>query len=506
MPASYDPPATPLHDVTFCVVDLETTGTSASSDAITEVGAVKFRGGECLGTFQTLVEPGRSVSPGAARLTGIDDDLVAGAPGLGGVLAAFQEFVGGAVLVGHNLRFDVSFLSAALATAERAGIALVQVDTVALARRLLGDEVPDCRLATLARHLHLPCRPTHRALTDALATADLLHVLIERAAGLGVETLEDLVELPQVARHPLAAKLALTSRLPRAPGVYLLRDARGEPLHVGWARDLRRRVRSFFARPAPGDGRRGVAGVLRAVHRIDHLVCASALEAAVARVRLAQALEPRHDRRLTRWRSYRYVRIADGTGHLSTPRVVRDARADGATYLGPLASTADARAVVAALSQPDAAMPAAPLAGASAPVGGEALWAALRRQGRFDALRGAHLISLRLPDGTPVELARGRLVVPSAGPSPGCGDSGGALDAIARTGGPGPAPDDGPLPRELADEYDVVGSWLERGAGGARLVHVDGVFATAVPWLAGPTTAAASAPLGRAPPLRSAIA
>src|SRR5262245_16444300 len=211
MPDSYDAPATPLHDVTFCVVDLETTGTSASSDAITEVGAVKYRGSECLGTFQTLVEPGRSVSPGAARLTGISDDVVAGAPALGGVLPAFEEFVGGAVLVGHNLRFDVSFLAAALAAAERAGIALVQVDTVALARRLLGDEVPDCRLATLSRHLHLPRPPTHRALADALATADLLHVLIERAAGLGVETLGDLVELPQVARHPLAAKLALTS-------------------------------------------------------------------------------------------------------------------------------------------------------------------------------------------------------------------------------------------------------------------------------------------------------
>ncbi len=497
MPDSYDAPATPLHDVTFCVVDLETTGTSASSDAITEVGAVKFRGGESLGTFQTLVEPGRSVSPGAARLTGISDDVVAGAPSLGGVLAAFEEFVGGAVLVGHNLRFDVSFLSAALAAAERAGIGLVQVDTVALARRLLGDEVPDCRLATLAQHLHLPRRPTHRALADALATADLLHVLLERAAGLGVETLDDLVELPQVARHPLAAKLALTSRLPRAPGVYLLRDARDQPLRVGWACDLRRRVRSFFARPAPGDGRGGVSGVLRAVHRIDHLVCASALEAAVATVRLVNVLEPRHDRRLIRWRSYRYVRLPDSVGRPPAPRVVRDARDDGATYLGPLESTADARAVVAALSQPDAT---------STPAGAQALAAARRRQGRFDALRGARQVRLLLPDGTPIELARGRLVVPLARPPSDGGDPPDALAAIARTAEPGPAPDDGPLPRDLADEYDVVASWLEHGADGARLVHVDGVLATPLPWLAAPVAAVAMAPPGRAPPLHAATA
>ena len=501
MPASYDAPGTPLHDVTFCVVDLETTGTSASSDAITEVGAVKFHGGECIGTFQTLVEPGRSVSPGAARLTGIDDALVAGAPGLGGVLPAFEEFVGGAVLVGHNVRFDVSFLSAALAAAERAGIGLVQIDTVALARRLLGDEVPDCRLATLARHLRLPRRPTHRALADALATADLLHVLIERAAGLGVETLEDLVELPHVARHPLAAKLALTSRLPRAPGVYLLRDARDQPLYVGWARDLRRRVRSFFARPAPGEGRRGVAGVLRAVHRIDHLVCASALEAAVAQVRLAHALEPRHNRRLTRWRSYRYVRVGGGAGRSATPRVVREARDDGATYLGPLDSTADARAVVSALTPPTVA---------ATPAGVGPLGAARRRQGRFDALRCARRVTLCLPDGTPIELARGRFVDPLGRAPSGGDDPPNALAAIVVAAGPGPPPDDGPLARDLADEYDVVGSWLERGADGARLVHVDGVLATPLPWLLAPVPAAATAPtaptapLGRAPPLRSA--
>jgi DNA polymerase-3 subunit epsilon len=482
MPASYDAPATPLHDVTFCVVDLETTGTSASSDAITEVGAVKFRGGECLGTFQTLVEPGRPMSVGAARLTGISDDLVAGAPALGGVLPAFEEFVGGTVLVGHNLRFDVSFLSAALAAAERAGIGLVQVDTVALARRLLGDEVPDCRLATLAEHLHLPRQPTHRALSDALATADLLHVLIERAAGLGVETLDDLVELPGLARHPLVAKLALTTRLPRAPGVYLLRDARDQPLHVGWARDLRRRVRSFFARPAPGAGRRGVAGVLRAVHRIDHLVCASALEAAVAQVRIAHALEPRHNRRLTRWRSYRYVRVGAGA------RVARDARDDGATYIGPLDSTTEAHAVVAALSAP--------------PDRTGALEAALRRQGRADALRGARRVALRLPDGTPIELAGGRLAGPHAPPPPPEAE----LAAIAWGEGPGPPPDDGPLARELFDEYELVATWLERGADGARLVHVDGVLATSLPRLAAPVAAAVTAPPGRAPPLRPALA
>src|SRR4029450_7745566 len=89
---SYDDPTTPLHQVTFCVVDLETTGASSATCAITEVGAAKFRGGECLGTFQTLVDSGVPVSPVAARITGITDEMISGAPPLPGVLAALGEF------------------------------------------------------------------------------------------------------------------------------------------------------------------------------------------------------------------------------------------------------------------------------------------------------------------------------------------------------------------------------------------------------------------------------
>ncbi|HEX6420003.1 MAG TPA: exonuclease domain-containing protein, partial [Acidimicrobiales bacterium] len=178
---SFDGLDTPLHAVTFCVLDLETTGGSPGDCAITEIGAARYRGGERLGTFQTLVDPGAPIAPAITALTGITDALVRAAPPLGAVLPALLEFVGGAVLVGHNLRFDVSFLDVALTADERGAVGLHRVDTVALARRLVADEVPDCRLGTLADHLRLGHRPTHRALDDALATADLLHALLERA-------------------------------------------------------------------------------------------------------------------------------------------------------------------------------------------------------------------------------------------------------------------------------------------------------------------------------------
>src|SRR5262245_22498089 len=212
---------TPLHDVTFVVVDLETTGGSPGSCAITEIGAVKYRGGECLGEFQTLVNPGMPIPPTITFLTGITEAMVLPAPPVSEVLPQFLEFVGtadsGTVIGGHNVRFDVAFLDAALGSHGYPRLAHRRVDTVALARRLVRDEVPNLRLATLARHFRTRAEPVHRALADAQATVEVLHGLLERAATFGVLGLDDLLMLPKMRAHPSSGKLALTARLPRKP-------------------------------------------------------------------------------------------------------------------------------------------------------------------------------------------------------------------------------------------------------------------------------------------------
>jgi DNA polymerase-3 subunit epsilon len=108
-----DDAAVSLADTTFVVVDLETTGGSASTDRITEIGAVKVRGGEVLGEFATLVDPATPIPAFIAVLTGITDHMGAGAPDEAEAVPAFLEFAAGAVLVAHNARFDVGFLTAA---------------------------------------------------------------------------------------------------------------------------------------------------------------------------------------------------------------------------------------------------------------------------------------------------------------------------------------------------------------------------------------------------------
>ena len=341
---TFDDLGTPLHQVTFCVIDLETTGGSPADCEITEVGAVKVRGGEVLGSLQTLVNPGAAIPPSITVLTGITEAMVLPAPRIEEVLPSLVEFVGDAVIVGHNVRFDISFLHAALERTGRPRFANAVVDTCALARRLVRDEVPNCRLGTLADRLRLDHRPTHRALDDVLATVDLLHVLLERAAGLGVTGLDDLLGLPKMGGHPQARKLSMTASLPRDPGVYLFRDLSGRVLYVGKAANLRQRVRSYFS----SDDRRKVGNLLREAQRLDHEVCANQLEAAVREVRLIHQHQPRYNRQAKDWTRHRYVKLTLGEAF---PRlsIVRRPRDDGGLYLGPVGSTAAARRVVEAI-------------------------------------------------------------------------------------------------------------------------------------------------------------
>jgi DNA polymerase III subunit epsilon len=340
---SFDDLGTPLHAVTFCVVDLETTGGSPVTCRITEVGALRLRGGECLGTFETLVNPGVPIPPSITYLTGITEAMVLPAPPIEEVLPAFLEFANGAVLVGHNLRFDVAFLDAALIAAGYPRLGHRTVDTCALARRLVRDEVPNCRLGTLATHLRLPHRPTHRAFDDAAATADLFHLLLERAAGLGVMGLDDLVGLPKMGAHPQAGKLKLTVRLPRSTGVYVFRDARGRPLYVGKAANLRARVRSYFS----SDDRRKIGPLLRETAGLDHVVCHHGLEAAVVERRLIRRLAPRYNRQGRRpAATFLKFTLNEPYPRLS---VVRSAAEDGALYLGPLPTPRLARLAAEAI-------------------------------------------------------------------------------------------------------------------------------------------------------------
>jgi len=192
-----------LAELEFAVIDLETTGWSPRAAAITEIGAVRVRGGRRQGEFASLVNPGMPVPPGIEDLTGITDWMLTAAPKLGAVLPGLLEFAAGCVLVAHNAPFDIGFLIAACGDCGLAWPGFPVLDTVMLARHVMDpDEVPDCKLGTLAGFFRARTAPNHRALADARATADVLGWLIRRLAHRGVRTLGQLSAWPDVLTWP----------------------------------------------------------------------------------------------------------------------------------------------------------------------------------------------------------------------------------------------------------------------------------------------------------------
>ena len=337
-----------LCDVTFTVVDLETTGGSPAQGAmITEIGAVKVRGGEVLGEFQTLVNPHSAIPPFIAVLTGISDGMVADAPSIESALPAFLEFAAGTVLVAHNAGFDVGFLKHFAAEQQRPWPRFEVLDTVTLARRVVTrDESPNCKLSSLARLFGSSTTPNHRALADARATVDVLHALMERVGNQGVHTLEELRAFTTKVSPEQRRKRHLATALPEAPGVYLFTDERERVLYVGTSKNLRARVRTYFT---ASETRSRMGELVTLTHEVKGIECATALEAQVREIRLIAQHKPSYNKRSKFPEKVHFIKVTQGPW----PRLslVRRAQGDDADYLGPISSKKVAEQCLAALHE-----------------------------------------------------------------------------------------------------------------------------------------------------------
>jgi len=338
-----------LEDATYVVVDLETTGLRPGQSGICEIGAVRLRGFEADGEFETLVNPGLPIAAGASAVTGLRNEHLRGAPRPPEAVHSFLAFAGDAVLVAHNARFDLAFLDreTELLTGSRIGAPVV--DTVRLARRLLAGRVQGFGLAQLAWFLGTAERPCHRALPDARATAELLLALIGLAQERGARTVADLSALAATRTRRLLDKRHLAFGAPTRPGVYRFLGRNGQILYVGRARDLRARLRSYFRsdrqRPA-------VEAALAAAESIEWRVTGSELEAALEELRLIRELRPPGNARVSRPERQVWLR-ARGDSVVASVRPSR---------VGPLRSRRTAQLAARVLTpdeidRPEAALP-----------------------------------------------------------------------------------------------------------------------------------------------------
>ncbi|HEX7054027.1 MAG TPA: exonuclease domain-containing protein [Burkholderiales bacterium] len=275
-----------LLEAPLAIVDLETTGTRAARDRITEIGVIEVERFRVVGEWSTLVNPGSALPPEIQALTGITQEMLAAAPRFAELAPALLERLAGRVLVAHNARFDCAFLRREF---DRAGIKFQarELCTVKLSRRLYPGGAHDLD-SVIERH-GIVCRARHRALGDADAVWQFLEAA-EREHGAEVLS----VAARQVARQPaLPPHLdrAAIDAVPEAPGVYLFYGERGAPLYIGKSRAMRTRVLQHFS---------SAAHWLPLVHRIDWRRTAGELGALLLEARLVKELAPAFNRRLRR--------------------------------------------------------------------------------------------------------------------------------------------------------------------------------------------------------------
>jgi DNA polymerase-3 subunit epsilon len=340
-----------LEEATFVVTDTETTGTRVGEDRLIEIGAVKVRGGEIVGTFQSLIDPQRHVPRRITRITGLSTASVFGEPPAKAVLPGFLDFLGDGVLVAHNLPFDLRFLQSEL---DRAGLPPIENDavcTLRLARRLL-PSLPSRGLTALAAHFGIANNARHRALGDAEATAEVLGHFLERLqSGFGIKTVEALVGFQRrrykdatgEPKHVRRIREVTLPDLPDRPGVYFMKRKNGEVLYVGKAKSLRNRVRSYFtgidAHPAR------LRKLVRDVRVVEWEETGSELAALLRESKLIKQLLPRYNRAQRRYKSYPFLRL-DTNHRFPTIGWTPAVRDDGAEYYGPLPRRRTAEEIV----------------------------------------------------------------------------------------------------------------------------------------------------------------
>jgi DNA polymerase-3 subunit epsilon len=347
---SFDDVGRPLVDTTFVVVDLETTGGSHTNSDITEIGAVKIRGGEIIGEFQTLVNPGSPIPAFITVLTGITDAMVLEAPPIGSALFSFLEFVGSpheTVLIAHNAPFDIGFLKSAASKTETPWPNFQVIDTARIARYVVTrDEAPNCKLSTLATFFGATTNPDHRALSDARATVDVFHGILDRLGSFGVTTLEDLKSFTNRITDAQRKKKYLGEGLPQSPGVYIFRDDRGEPLYIGTTRNLKNRVRSYFT---AAETRKRIHDMIALATHLDFIETPTIIEAEVRELRLIAEKQPRFNRRSKFQEKAVWVKLTEE----SFPRLVsvRGHRglSDEAGWCGPFNGREEAQRAIEAI-------------------------------------------------------------------------------------------------------------------------------------------------------------
>ncbi|HYI25149.1 MAG TPA: exonuclease domain-containing protein [Thermomicrobiales bacterium] len=335
----------------FVAIDVETTGLNPGNQRVIEIALYRYREGKLAERFESLVNPGRPIPEFITRLTTIRDMDVAEAPPFSELAERVLEFIGDTILVGHNVRFDISFVNAELKRAGHLPLINERLDTLTLGVRYLTN-LRKPSLDRVATAVGLQPRDIHRAGADAALTAEVALRLVDIAARAGVRTVDDLktMAMPtqQRPRDDVGRGRAVMDRswlkdIPKKPGVYIMRNATGEVIYVGKAKNLRERLASYYAQPLGYT--RKMDGLLEAMSSVETEVVGTELQALILESQLIQRYQPRYNTVLRSSEHYPYIRV-DITNPWPRITLAKQRKDDGARYYGPYRSTSGARRTI----------------------------------------------------------------------------------------------------------------------------------------------------------------
>lgn len=227
----------------YSIIDVETTGGTTHSSRVTDISIFVTDGIEVLDEFSSLINPEMFIPGFITQLTGIDNEMVSGAPTFSEVAQQVLDITAGTTFVAHNVNFDFGMISSEF---RRLGYAyeLPKLCTVRLARQF----IPGHRsygLGKICEDLGIPIHGRHRARGDAEATVELFKIIMQASGGdLNLASEKWVKSLPQ------QLKREQVDRLPEGAGVYYLYDDQGVPIFIGSAGNLFKKVKTFLVSKA----------------------------------------------------------------------------------------------------------------------------------------------------------------------------------------------------------------------------------------------------------------
>ncbi|WP_273207329.1 exonuclease domain-containing protein [Marinobacter subterrani] len=309
--------STYLDKATFAFLDIETTGGNSARDRITEIGIRFWRAGETVGEWQTLLNPETRISPFIETLTGISNEMVAGAPVFEAIADELEERLRGTIFVAHNARFDYGFIKAEFRRLGRPFSAKV-LCTVKLSRRLYPEFRRHNMDALIARH-GLAQVQRHRAMGDVAAMlAFFEHARGEKGDERFETAIGELLQRPSIPSHLRPDTL---QDLPRGPGVYRFYGENDVLLYVGKSTNIAQRVASHFS--GDHNSARGVR-MSESLRRVEWTETAGELGALLLELKQIKGLKPLFNRRSRAAKNLVSIELsANRAGYLQA-RLVRE--------------------------------------------------------------------------------------------------------------------------------------------------------------------------------------